>query len=507
MRAPGWPRPIRTAMAMVLLALAPTHAGGSEAPSGPGRAQIVYGDGRPREEVAILESGSQVFFSARDLSAIIGAPRYWRSDLKRLTIKSGTHEMVLVVDSDVAILDANSPLHLPATVQQRGDAVWIPIEILLDADQVSGGLNGLDGASPWFDLPIRWDSAAHRLEVGEPAGRLTAVVLSSTSSEHLDLHFDGTWEWRLAQADRERVVLRLIGIEGLPQSASMPAGNELYRDLRTTLIPDGVEVTFAVAENVLGYRLQRLEHPGRLAVTLSVDPADLAYGRITPFAPRIAEMPMGGHENPMGTGTETIVIDPAGGGERRGIHAKGVVESEAMLELARDLAHRLTEELGVVVILTRDADRSLSDEERVAMANSAGASLFISLHYDAHPSPSVAGPRAVVARNRSGPRAGVPGAIADLGFAAWDEGQRDVWPRAYQLADRLVTELSQSLNVPSRGVEEWPLPILSAATMPAVYLEVATLTAPGGENRLSGRQDAVINAIVRAINRYRTENR
>ena len=155
----------------------------------------------------------------------------------------------------------------------------------------------------------------------------------------------------------------------------------------------------------------------------------------------------------------------------------------------------------------RGAWAAVESGKRVAIANNVGASLFISLHLDAHPSPAVAGPRAVVARNRIGPGAGVPGPLADLGFAAWSEGQREAWPRAYQLADRLVTELSEALDVPSRGVEEWPLPILSAASMPAVYLDVATLTAPGAEARVTGQRDVVINAIIRAVDRYRRETR
>ncbi|HEX7878035.1 MAG TPA: N-acetylmuramoyl-L-alanine amidase, partial [Candidatus Eisenbacteria bacterium] len=148
----------------------------------------------------------------------------------------------------------------------------------------------------------------------------------------------------------------------------------------------------------------------------------------------------------------------------------------------------------------------LSDDERVAVANSVGADLFISLHCDAHPSPAVSGPRAVVARARTGPRPGMPGDLAELGFTAWGEGQRDQLPRSYRLADRLVTELAAEVDQPSRGVEEWPLPLLDAATMPAAYLEVATLTAPGSERRLREDRDRMVTAIVRAVDRFRREN-
>ena len=500
-----WPISVAIgAAALLLLAVSHGSWGAAEAPT-PVRARIVYGDGRPSEEVTILESGRQVWFSARDLSAIIGAPRYWRSDLERLVVKSGAHQLTLVVDSEVAVLDGGSPLHLPARVQQWGDAVWVPVEVLLDADQVPFGLNGLDGASRWFDLPIRWKGAEHLLEVGEPSGRLEAIQLSGTSPERLDILVRGAWEWRLAAADRGKVVLRLVGIGGSPDSLGIPSGNELFRDFRITPIPEGLEVSFAVAPGVVGYRLQRFDRPGRLSVILSTDPMDLANGRATAFPSPTTESLLFDGAPTTPSGKTTIVLDPAGGGSERGVRAKGVVEAEAMLDLARNLARRLGEEPGVTVLLTRDADRSLSDDERVAVANNVGATLFISLHLDAHPSPSVVGPRAVVARNRPGPAANVPGPLEDLGFAAWNEGQRDALPRAYRLADRLVTELSLALSVPSRGVEEWPLPILAGASMPAVYLEVATVTAPGGERRVREDQDAMINAVIRAIDHYRRE--
>jgi N-acetylmuramoyl-L-alanine amidase len=477
----------------------------AQQPPAPGRARIVHGDGRPEEQITILESGMQVWLSARDLSAVIGAPRYWRSDLKRLVLRTPTHELALVVDSEVAILDRTTPLHLPAPVLMVADAVWIPIELLLDAETNELGVNGLGGASPWFDLPIRWNPAERRLDAGAPGARLVAVTASGEGPGRLDAIIDGAWDWRLAAVDRERIVVRLIRVS-LPDSVRLPATDEPFSGLSATPIPEGIEIAFTPPPEAVGYRIQRLDRPARLSVVLSDDPADLGAGRMSPF-PRSAgvDLPVFGQEGERSGGIDTVVLDPAGGGTA-GIRAKGVSESAAMLELAQDVARRLTEELGLTVHLTRDADRRLSDEERVSIANSVGADLFISLHCDAHPSPAVSGPRAVVARPRAGPRAGVPAELAELGFTAWGEGQREHLPRSYRLADRLVTELSAGLDQPSRGVEEWPLPLLDAAAMPAAYLEVATLTAPGGEKRLREDRGRMVTAIVRAIDRYRREN-
>ncbi|HEX7879384.1 MAG TPA: hypothetical protein VF720_08245, partial [Candidatus Eisenbacteria bacterium] len=294
----------------------------------------MYGDGRPEEQAAILEAGPRTWLSARDLSAVIGAPRYWRSDLKRLVIRTPTHEMALVVDSDVAILDKTTPLHLPAPVLFVADGVWIPIELLLDADRYDFGVNGLGGASPWFDLPVRWDAAARRLDAGTPGARLTAITSPADDPGRLDILVDGAWEWRLAAADRARMVLRLIRV-GLADSVATPAASDFISGLSATPIPEGIEIGFTPGALAVGYRVQRLDRPSRLSVLVSSDPADLATGRVTPFArPEGADVPVFGQETAREGGVRTIVLDPAGGGSA-GIRAKGTSESTAMLELAQ----------------------------------------------------------------------------------------------------------------------------------------------------------------------------
>ncbi len=179
-----------------------------------------------------------------------------------------------------------------------------------------------------------------------------------------------------------------------------------------------------------------------------------------------------------------------------------------MLSLAREVALRLEERLGIKAILTRDTDRLMTDQERIEAANGSRADLFLTLHCDAAPSPAVAGPRAIVARFSPGGSREVPEPLRELGFSLWGQAQRGQTARAYRLGDRLVTAVSQALGVPGRGVEELPLPVLQGAAMPAVFLEIDALTAPGVERRLgdADRRAEVADAIVSAIDRFRRES-
>jgi N-acetylmuramoyl-L-alanine amidase len=80
---------------------------------------------------------------------------------------------------------------------------------------------------------------------------------------------------------------------------------------------------------------------------------------------------------------ETVVVDPGHGGRDPGATGVGGLrEKDVNLSIAKRLAKRLKSR-GFQVILTRNDDRSLSLEERTAIAESAGGDVFISIHANA----------------------------------------------------------------------------------------------------------------------------
>jgi len=80
----------------------------------------------------------------------------------------------------------------------------------------------------------------------------------------------------------------------------------------------------------------------------------------------------------------TIVIDPGHGGSDPGMENKALRLQEKTLAL--DTALRLKQELerqGYKVVLTRDTDVYLDQQERSAIANANRAGLFVSIHFNA----------------------------------------------------------------------------------------------------------------------------
>ena len=78
---------------------------------------------------------------------------------------------------------------------------------------------------------------------------------------------------------------------------------------------------------------------------------------------------------------KVIVLDPSFGGLDQGNCGNDVVESEVVFDIAQRLEGRLLA-LGVSVFLTRGANNSPSESQRLILANETNADLVISLHLD-----------------------------------------------------------------------------------------------------------------------------
>lgn len=85
---------------------------------------------------------------------------------------------------------------------------------------------------------------------------------------------------------------------------------------------------------------------------------------------------------PEGNEFPLVVIDPGHGGFDYGATGALYREKDLVLGLALELRDRLLETGDIRVALTRDSDRFLALEERVAMASELEADLFLSIHAD-----------------------------------------------------------------------------------------------------------------------------
>ncbi len=195
---------------------------------------------------------------------------------------------------------------------------------------------------------------------------------------------------------------------------------------------------------------------------------------------------------------QTVVLDPAHGGTDEGAHGSGgIVEKDVVLTLARIVQARI-EKIGLRVVMTREADQTLSFEQRAAIANAQPNAIFITLHVG---SSGPVGSAYAYYYDFSRIIEDQPGAAAS-GLVDWDRAQLSWQPLSERLAQLLQVELSERLQ----GSPELP----SAAAVyqlreidePAVAVEVENVNAPSAQV-LDQLETPLAKAITRAVAAFR----
>lgn len=218
----------------------------------------------------------------------------------------------------------------------------------------------------------------------------------------------------------------------------------------------------------------------------------------------------------------TVVLDPGHGGRDPGaLGAYGLREKDVTLRLARALRPRLVAR-GFRVVMTRDADRTVSLEERTAFAEGVGGDVFISLHTNASRSRSARGietyyldkgherhSRRVAAREN-----GVPAnRLDDLQRVVGQLRVSEVSVYSARLANTVHEEVIAGVrsthgSVENLGVKRGPFYVLFLSNMPSILLEAGFLT--NGVEAVRLRSDFYIDVLAEQISRglssYRREN-
>jgi N-acetylmuramoyl-L-alanine amidase len=214
-----------------------------------------------------------------------------------------------------------------------------------------------------------------------------------------------------------------------------------------------------------------------------------------------------------------VVIDAGHGGEDPGaIGPTGVKEKDVTLQIAKKAAARIRKDLKMDVVLTRDRDVFLPLEERTAIANRAGADLFISIHANSNPNRRIHGVetyylnitddnyamKLAARENRTSQRS-----ISDLQFILADLAMKSNVDDSARLSRMVqastVRELKDGYpNVRDLGVKHALFYVLIGAKMPAILVETSFISNRDEEKRLTqGKyQDKVAEGLVQGIRHF-----
>jgi N-acetylmuramoyl-L-alanine amidase len=334
----------------------------------------------------------------------------------------------------------------------------------------------------------------------------TRVVVETTKS------VDVKTSVRHLAADRkanrpERLYVDLGGlwvgrryVEGIELGDGLLQGVRLGQNtLRTTRLVLDIE-------HYERHRLFTLEHPHRVVIDV------YGHRRRTRRGVPEAHLPTG--QRPV----RTVVIDPGHGGRDPGaIGVGGIREKVITLKIAKALGNELGKR-GFDVRYTRDDDRTMSLEERTAIAEAARADLFVSIHANSAPRRSVQGIETYYL-DKNHERHSLTVAARENGItrAQVDDLQRtlarlrvsELSTYSQHLANLVQTEMVGGLprryRATDLGVKKGPFYVLFLSDTPAILVEAGFITNRVEAKRL--RDDAYVDALANrmavGLTRYR----
>ena len=221
----------------------------------------------------------------------------------------------------------------------------------------------------------------------------------------------------------------------------------------------------------------------------------------------------------------TIVLDAGHGGHDTGaVGPTGLMEKEVVLDVTQRVARLVEGQLGLKVLLTRDADVFVTLQDRTSYANRQRADLFVSIHANAHRVKGTDGVETFFLSSEATDNAARQVAAAENGVIQlekaagrgtskadvlktilWDLAQSEFQTESARLAEIVHDSVTQTLRMSNRGVKQAGFYVLGGAAMPAILLEIGFVTNPKEERRLKDarHRDEIARAIVAGLAEYK----
>ncbi|HTT75662.1 MAG TPA: N-acetylmuramoyl-L-alanine amidase [Candidatus Binataceae bacterium] len=405
----------------------------------------------------------------------------------------------------------------------------------------------IHGQQLWIDLShVRLDLAPHPLlGDGQPPIASVRTADSGDGTARIIVEVTGRANYAIARIPHE-LVLR-VAPAGTPVDLAAPF---IVRTERYRHRPPVNESSLAIAHRVTGQpnsaSFNAAAYPGPIAEPVTSHPslaAPIIAGAATssmlpvqPENPELASYSVTRHTDASRASPDAmpspvtaneaaplVVIDPGHGGRDPGTSAAdGTTEKALALAIASRLCMALKAE-GIRAEMTRTNDTFLSLPERTALANQAGADLFVSIHLNSSPDTATSGietyylnnttDRATIrlAQMENGGSTGYSlSGAPNLNYILTDMRQQYKAIESASLATMIETDAAASvssslgLQLNALGARQGPFYVLVGAMMPAVLVECGFLSNPGEAQLLETPryQQAIADGIARAVAHY-----
>ncbi len=429
-----------------------------------------------------------LYLPIRDIADFMGLPYTDATALETLTIRSGGSRLVVTKNS--ALISLNDQIILlPNPVLRENDRWLVPTEFL------SLGLTRLTNTE------FHYRPGAPRLFAGSvTAPELVMNAQTLGPLTRLTMRFAVAVNVEVRREDQTRTVLAIDRSPIDPLRERLEHKDRLLRSVVFDDTDGNAKIVLDTSSDVADIRLTSAESNRLFFVDLlrKGEPVTEAPPAPNPIAPAKPDVV------PPQRKVRVIVIDPGHGGMDTGTVSAVIPEKDLTLAIARRLRTALQMRLGATVLLTRDADISLDNEARSAVANNNQANLFISLHAGYSPNKIDSGSSIFVMKEDFGKDFASASGTREQLFLPWYLGYRAHRQASGNAARILQEELNRTIPGWKFPVRTAPLAILSSAAMPALLLEIGNLNNPVNAQTLidPGFQARLTSTLVDAIQRF-----
>ncbi len=425
----------------------------------------------------VEEAEGRTFFAVADVAAALEGTMSFDADTRSFEVKLKAHTAIFGGDAPLAVVDSKI-VYLSGSVRMKGSLGFVDAEFL---GRVFGPMTG---------YAFAWDAGKRALTASRAAAVEIAAEASVTDLGEVTkvvLRFSQPPQYRVEKGD-ETVVLKFPGTRLV--AAAPEKSVDSPRVLKVVLRPGEAVITLRGRD--FSTNVYPLGGPPRLVV----DVTRTVAGTTVPTGPGPA---------PEAPKARIVVLDPGHGGTEEGAKGPaGLLEKEATLALEKTMQEVLSRH-GYRVVTTRTTDATVSLEDRAASANGAKADVFVSLHANASRSASAHGTEvyylsldasdraaALLAESENKasetPTAETNASKRDLDLILWDLAQNQHLAASERLAEIIQGDFNRLLGVATRGVKQAPFRVLIGVNAPAVLVEVAFITNPDEEKKLSSEE-------------------
>ena len=458
-----------------------------------------------RKPLPVTTINNQDYVSVDDINTAFGTTSREDRLAGGLTITARGRSIVVTENQNVVSV-AGRLVPLPAPPVRR-DARWY-----VPADFLSRALAAA------LDLRLDLRRSARLLVVGDlRVPRVVTRVDAGTSSVSVVFDITPNTDTRVIPAQGRLVVQ--FDADGLDLSIPLVPTQTFVAGITPGDTPSTVAIN--LGPRYATHRVNTSQADagsGRLTIELLPSTTEAAPTPAPAPAPPVDTRLVIPTQGPT-TGLRTVVIDPGHGGDELGTQgAKGTLEKEITLSVARRLRTLIETRLGLKVFLTREDDRTMSLDDRSAFANNHRADVFLSLHANSAVRSALKGAEVYYltveradaeARKKADDNAttlpALGGGNRAIDLILWETAQARYLEQSATLAGYIEQSLRGKVEMSPRAVQQAPFRVLVGANMPAALVEMGYLSNADQENQLTtaGYQDQVAQALLDALIKFR----